>query len=86
MPISRYYVPENNPSNAHFPGVPQDDIDDERWASIPPSIQADVDASNMYRKTKPPSAKKSEPVSAPVEKEETQPVEPEPDKGEAKEA
>jgi hypothetical protein len=82
MPISRYYVPENNPQGAHFPGVPQDDIDDERWASIPPSIQADVDASNMYRKTKPPSAKKSE---APA-KEETPTVEPEPDKGEAKEA
>jgi hypothetical protein len=82
MPISRYYVPENNPQDAHFPGVPQDDIDDERWASIPPSIQADVDASNMYRKSKPPGAKKS----AEAKEETPTNVEAEPVEGEAKEA
>jgi hypothetical protein len=62
--IARYYDASKNPQGAHFPGVPLDDIDEERWESVPDGIKADVDASPYYRKTAPPkaAANKSEPA------------------------
>lgn len=65
MTIARYYVAENNPEGRSFPGVPLDDISQERWESIPDHLRDSVDASDMYRKTKPPSVKKTKPPSEP---------------------
>lgn len=56
--IARYYDASKNPgtqaSPASLPGVPLADIDQATWESLPEHVQADVDASPMYRKTKPP--------------------------------
>jgi len=53
--IARYYVPEHNPDGHSFPGVPLADVTETQWIDTPPDIQAEVDASDMYRKTKPDS-------------------------------
>ncbi len=62
--IARYYVQENNLSGGHFPGVGLRDLTEEEWDGLPEAIQRDVDASNMYRKTKPEA--KAEPKVEPT--------------------
>lgn len=51
--IARYYVAENNPDGGHFPGVGLRDLTEEEWDALPEGVQKSVDASDMYRKTKP---------------------------------
>jgi hypothetical protein len=66
MPIARYYDASKNEEGRYFPGVPQGDIDEARWADYPQWLQDTIDASPMYRKTKPDAGKpapKAEPVA-----------------------
>jgi hypothetical protein len=66
MPIARYYNAAANTEGRYFPGVPQGDIDEARWAAFPQWLQDTIDASPMYRKTKPDAGKpapKAEPVA-----------------------
>lgn len=61
MSIARYYVPEKQESDTFFrfiPGVPLRDITDDEFLSYPDYIQASIDASDLYRKTKPADAAK----------------------------
>lgn len=57
MTIARYYQEDKNEDGGALPGVPLADIDEETFAALPPWLQASVDASPMYRKTKPGKAK-----------------------------
>jgi hypothetical protein len=52
--IVRYYDATKNVDGAFLPGVPLDDITEERWAELPKWLQLSVDASPFYRKTPPP--------------------------------
>jgi hypothetical protein len=64
MPIARYYDAGKNEEGRYFPGVPQGDIDEARWADYPRWLQDTIDASPMYRKTAiPKAAPKAEPVA-----------------------
>jgi hypothetical protein len=63
---ARYYDAEKNKEGRYFPGVPQGDIDDATWEALPKWLQETVDASPMYRKTRPDAGKpapKAEPVA-----------------------
>lgn len=53
MTIARYYNAEANADGAHFPGVPLADLDEETFNALPKWLQESVDASPLYRKTKP---------------------------------
>ena len=57
--IARHYDASKNPGSeaypASIPGVPLADLDQATWDALPEYVQADVDASPMYRKTKPPT-------------------------------
>lgn len=55
--IARYYDESKNPDGGALPGVPLGDIDEDFFASLPAWLQASVDASPMYRKTKPAKAR-----------------------------
>ena len=63
--IARYYVADKNETNAagepirSFPGVPLADIDEATWATLPDWLKQDVDASDMYRKTRPDAPKRT---------------------------
>jgi hypothetical protein len=63
MGIARYYDQSKNEYNAAheplraFPGVPLGDIDAALWETFPAWLQADVDASDLYRKTAPDKPK-----------------------------
>lgn len=58
MTIARYYVKDENPNGDHLPGVPLADLSEEEFAELPKWLQESVDASPMYRKTKPADGKK----------------------------
>jgi hypothetical protein len=53
--IARYYVAEKNPEGAFLPGVPLADLSQEQFDALPEWLQQSVDASPLYRKTKPPT-------------------------------
>jgi hypothetical protein len=53
MTIARYYVADANLDGAHFPGVPLADLTEEEFDALPKWLQASIDASPLYRKTKP---------------------------------
>lgn len=57
MSIARYYNEDNNPHGAAIPGVPLRDLTQEEYDALPDMEKASVDASELYRKTKPASAK-----------------------------
>jgi hypothetical protein len=75
MTIARYYNADANPDGAHFPGVPLADLTEEEFDALPKWLQASVDASPLYRKTKPSASRKAEPKSEAAEA-------PAPEKGE----
>lgn len=54
--IARYYDESKNPDGGALPGVPLADIDEETFNQLPEWLQRSVDASPMYRKTKPHKA------------------------------
>lgn len=51
--IARYYDESKNENGGALPGVPLADITEEQFNALPPWLQASVDASPMYRKSKP---------------------------------
>lgn len=53
MSVARYYRPDKNVEQAEFPGVPLRDIEQDEWNVIPAWLQASIDASDIYQKTKP---------------------------------
>jgi hypothetical protein len=65
MAVARYYDADKNPDGAQgIPGVPLADITEARFARLPKWAQASVDASGLYRKTKPSEAKAAAPAKA----------------------
>jgi hypothetical protein len=65
MAIERYYDPDKNPNGrARLPGVPLRDLTTDDWANLTKRQQESVDASDIYRKTKPASAKATKKASA----------------------
>jgi hypothetical protein len=72
--IARYWVGEEG--GAFYAGVPARDLTQEEYDALPTYQQLEVDGSNLYRKTRPPEAKKADkqaeaekPVAAPKEPE-----------------
>ncbi len=66
MAIARFYVEDNNPDGASFPGVPLRNIEDAEWDAYPAFIQRSVDASDFYRKTNPkPATRQAQDKPAP---------------------
>lgn len=60
MAVARYYDESKNPDGAHFGGVPLRDLTEEEFEALPAWQQAEIDASEMYRKTNPkPTPRKS---------------------------
>ena len=53
--IARYYVASENEMGGSFPGVPLRDLSQAEYDALPEWIQRSIDASSMYRKTKPPT-------------------------------
>lgn len=53
--IARYYDASKNPDEAFFPGVPLRDLTSDEFDALPAHLQASLDASPFYRKTKPPT-------------------------------
>lgn len=53
MNIARYYDEGKNLDGGALPGVPLADITEEDFNQLPEWLQRSVDASPMYRKTKP---------------------------------
>lgn len=65
MATARYYVADKNPDEAHLPGVPLADLDEEQYASYPDWLQRSIDACDFYQKTK-PRASSEAPAASPV--------------------
>lgn len=65
--IVRYYDASKNPDGAFFPGVPLRDIESDEWDTLPQRLRESVDASPMYRRTKPHT--ETAPLKAPAPKE-----------------
>lgn len=59
MATARFYDESKNEEGATFPGVPLADVSEAEWELLPAWIQASVDASPSYRKTKPDTASRS---------------------------
>ena len=68
MAIARWYVKDKNPEGASIFGVPLADVSQEEWETYPKHVQDSVDASEMYRKTKPETAQRARPAE-PADKE-----------------
>lgn len=51
--IARYYDAAANPDGRVFHGVPLADIATPTWESLPAWLRDSVDASGMYKKSKP---------------------------------
>lgn len=51
--IARYYDAEKNPQGAMLMGVPLRDLTEQEYADLPKWLQASVDDSPFYRKTRP---------------------------------
>jgi hypothetical protein len=67
MPIARYYDESRNEDGRAFDGVPLRDLTEEEFDALPFWLQASVDASPLYRKTKPRAEKaESEAPAAPA--------------------
>ena len=69
--IARYYDAEKNPDGGSLPGVPLRDLSEDEFAALPAWVQESVDASPLYRKTKPQgtgkaATKKAKPESKPA--------------------
>ncbi len=64
MSIARYYNEDSNPHGASIPGVPLRDLTQEEYDALPDMEKASVDASELYRKTKPASAKAASKANA----------------------
>lgn len=62
--VARYYDPSKNPDGAFLPGVPLADLTEAQFDALPAWLQLSIDASPMYRKTKPPT--ETAPLKAPV--------------------
>ena len=75
MPIARYYDESKNENGSAFDGVPLRDLTEDEFAALPPWLQASVDASPLYRKTKPRGETPTELSAAPALDAET-PAEP----------
>jgi hypothetical protein len=65
--IARYYDRDANPDGRVFHGVPLADIPQPQWDTLPTWLQESVDASGLYKKSKPtgkadpkPAAQKDE--------------------------
>lgn len=61
MTIARHYIAEKNPDGGHIPGAPLRDITQEEFDALPEWLQRSVDASPMYRKTKPGESARAAP-------------------------
>ncbi len=66
MPIARYYDESKNEDGRAFDGVPLRDLNEDEFAALPPWLQASVDASPLYRKTKPRAETPTELSAAPA--------------------
>ena len=55
--IARYYDRDANPDGRVFHGVPLADIETSHWETLPQWLRDSVDASGLYRKTKPGTGK-----------------------------
>lgn len=55
-PIARYYDASKNEAGGYLPGVPLRDLTQDEYDALPAWIQASIDASGFYRKTKVPAA------------------------------
>ena len=78
MPIARYYDESKNDGGA-FDGVPLRDLTEDEFAALPAWLQASVDASPLYRKTKPRTEKAEDAPAAepePAPEPENAPAEP----------
>lgn len=75
MPIARYYDESKNDGSA-FDGVPLRDLTDEEFAALPAWLQASVDASPFYRKTKPRADKAEDAPAEPEAAPDAAPAEP----------
>lgn len=51
--IARFYDESKNPDGGAIPGVPLGDMTEEEFDALPEWLQRSVDASPMYRKTRP---------------------------------
>lgn len=60
--IARYYDEARNPEGAFLDGVPLRDLTEEEFAALPAWLQASVDASPLYRKSR-PRAERAEPAA-----------------------
>lgn len=61
MAPARFYRPDKNTDGGSFPGVPLRDLTEDEFNSYPEWLQRDIDASDLYQKTKPrPAAAEKE--------------------------
>lgn len=60
MATARYYEASKNTDGGYIPGVPLRDLTEEDYNSYPAWLQASIDASPLYRKTKPTQHKPAE--------------------------
>lgn len=78
-PIARYYDESKNSDGGSFPGVPLRDLTEEEFSSLPEWLQRSVDASPIYRKTKPRAERPADDeASAPKARRATEATEGEP--------
>jgi hypothetical protein len=68
MSIARYYDADANPEGRVFHGVPLADIEQGTWESLPVWLQQSVDASGLYKKSKPPGKAEAKAPPAPKKK------------------
>lgn len=61
MTIARFYDEAKNPDGGHIPGVALRDLTQEEFDALPEWLQRSVDASPMYRKSKPGEPSKPAP-------------------------
>jgi hypothetical protein len=76
MPIARYYDESRNEDGRAFDGVPLRDLTDEEFAALPEWLQLSVDASSLYRKTKPRADKAEDAPAEPEASPDAAPAEP----------
>lgn len=61
--IVQWYVPEKNPDGAFFPWAGQHDITEDEFNRLAKWKQDSIDASPMYRRTKPENRRTPKPES-----------------------
>ena len=67
MATARYWSPPEGREGEYIPGVPAADLSDEEWALLHERQQRSVDASGLYRKTRPPQPAKPKKVASEAE-------------------